>query len=170
MYLMKKIPDIGETEFHHFGLLNMILGGFFGSRLMQQIREEKGLTYGIGSYIMQTPEGNAWCISGDMNSNNAELALDETLNILKSLIDRPPKDQELERAKRYYTGQLRSGFDGAFAMAEKLKALESRGYSLNHFDKAMDCIWNCTTEDLCLLADNYLRPETFKSVLAGDIK
>jgi zinc protease len=167
--MVRNVPWISETDMHRISLLNMILGGFFGSRLMQEIREEKGLTYGIGSYIMQTHKGNIWCISGEMNSKNAGLALDETRKILRGLSTDPPKADELERAKRYYSGQLRSSFDGPFAMANKLKNLMVRNYTLQHFDTAMESIWSCSTDDLCQLADNYLNPESFKTVLAGDI-
>lgn len=170
MFMARELPQIGEVEYHHFSLLNTLLGGFFGSRLMQDIREEKGLTYGIGSYIQQTHNGNMWCISGEMNSANAGLALDETKKLLRGMITHPAMGDELERAKRYYTGQLRSGFDGPFAMAAKLRSLIGRGYSLRHFDTAMNAIWSCSTEDLCSLADNYLHPESFKTVLAGDIR
>jgi zinc protease len=167
--MVSELPWISETNIHRFSLLNMILGGFFGSRLMQEIREEKGLTYGIGSYIMQTHKGNIWCISGEMNSKNGGLALDETRKIIRGLSTNPPTGDELERAKRYYSGQLRSSFDGPFAMANKLKNLMVRQYTLAHFDTAMDSIWNCTTDNLCELADNYLKPESFKTVLAGEI-
>lgn len=170
MFMMRSLPVIGETEIHRFSLLNLILGGFFGSRLMQEIREEKGLTYGIGSYLMQTHHGNVWCISGEMNSVNAGLAMDGTKAIMRSLYQNPPTGDELDRAKRYYAGQLRASFDGPFAMAEKMKGLMVRGYTLKHFDTAMDSIWSCNTEDLCALADNYLHPESFKTVLAGDTK
>lgn len=169
LFMAKELPVIGEKEFYTYSLLNIILGGYFGSRLMQEIREEKGLTYGIGSYIMQTHKGNVWCISGEMNSANSGLALDETRNILRSLVNNPPKGEELERAKRYYSGQLRGSFDGAFAMLGKIKGLLSRDYGFSHLDAAMDTIWNCGTDELCSIADNYLHPESFKTVMAGDI-
>jgi zinc protease len=169
MFLARKVPAIGETEYHLFSLLNLILGGFFGSRLMQEIREERGLTYGIGSYIAQTTEGNLWCISGEMNSASAEEAEVATRELMLSLIENPPTGNELERAKRYYAGQLRTSFDGPFSMPSKIKGLLTRGYTFRHYDTALDSIWAATTDDLCQLANNYLRPETFHSVLAGDI-
>jgi zinc protease len=170
MFFAKEIPHISEADYHKFSLLNLILGGFFGSRLMQEIREERGLTYGIGSYISQTTYGNTWCISGEMNSTNAREAALATKELLMSMIENPPGGDELERAKRYYAGQFRSSFDGPFAMAGKLKGLMVRGYSFGHFDQALETIWSTTTDDLWQLANNYLHPETFHSVLAGDIK
>ncbi|MBS3913405.1 MAG: insulinase family protein [Bacteroidetes bacterium] len=169
MQLARKLPAIGETEYHDFAMLNLLMGGFFGSRLMQEIREKRGLTYGIGSYIQQTTDGNLWVISGEMNSQNAEAALDATLEILRSMVLDPPRGTELERAKRYFAGQLRTSFDGPFAMAGKMRGLFSRGYTLRHYTTAMDRIWSITTEELCQIADNYLNGESFHKVLAGDI-
>jgi predicted Zn-dependent peptidase len=169
MVLCRELPAIDEIQFHKMGLLNLILGGFFGSRLMQEIREERGLTYGIGSYISQTTRGNMWNISGEMNSQNARQALEATREIMQSMIDNPPAGEELNRAKSYYAGQVRSSFDGPFAMANKMRGLHLRGYTYRHLDLALDTVWSTDTAELCALADNYLRPDTFYSALAGDI-
>lgn len=169
MVLCRELPPIDEVQFHKMGLLNLILGGFFGSRLMQEIREERGLTYGIGSYISQTTRGNMWNISGEMNSQNARLALEATRELMQSMIDNPAAGEELERAKSYYAGQIRSSFDGPFAMANKMRGLHLRGYTYRHLDLALNTIWASETRELCELADNYLRPDSFYSALAGDI-
>lgn len=169
LYMGKRIAPVSETDMHGFTLLNMMLGGFFGSRLMQEIREERGLTYGIGSFISQSTDGNVWCISGEMNTKTVEEARLAIEEIMQSLITNPPQGMELERAKRYYSGQLRTSFDGPFAMANKLRNLFVRGYSYQHYDTALQSIWKLSTDDLCRLADNYLQPQTFNTVLAGDI-
>lgn len=169
LFMGKRMDTLSENEIHGFNLLNMILGGYFGSRLMQEIREEKGLTYGIGSYISQSTDGNVWCISGEMNTKNVEEARLAIIDIMNGLATNPPTGAELERAKRYYSGQLRTSFDGPFALANKLRNLFTRGYSYHHYDSAMKSIWNITSDELCQMADNYLKPETFNTVLAGDI-
>jgi predicted Zn-dependent peptidase len=166
----KTIHPLGEREIHTFSLLNMLLGGFFGSRLMQEIREEKGLTYGIGSYISQTNEGNSWCISCEMNSQNTAAAMEGIRAILEGLKTNPPAGDELERAKRYYCGQLRSSFDGPFALSSKIRNLLTRNYTYEHYSHAMDDIWKITGDELCSLADNYLNPESFHIAMAGDLK
>lgn len=169
MLMAREIPAIDEVQIHKLSLLNLILGGFFGSRLMQEIREEQGLTYGIGSYISQTTRGNMWVVSGEMNSAHAEKALDATKELMRSLVSNPPTGAELDRAKSYYAGHVRGSFDGPFAMATKLKNIHLRGFGYNHFDTSLSTIWATTTEELCALADNYLNPDTFYSVLAGEI-
>jgi len=170
LYMGMPFGPISETEIHQFALLNMLLGGFFGSRLMQEIREEKGLTYGIGSYITQSNTGNVWCISGEMNAQNVDLAREAILNILTGLSSHPPMGDELEKAKRYYSGQLRSSFDGPFALPGKIKNMLVRGYSYQYYDSALDTIWKTSSDDLCQIAYNYLKPDSFNTVLAGDIR
>lgn len=170
LYMAKRFEAVNQKDIHHFTLLNMILGGFFGSRLMQEIREERGLTYGIGSFISQTTDGNVWGISGEMNAANVPAAMEAIDEILKSLTLNPPAGDELERAKRYYSGQLRTSFDGPFSMAGKIRNLMVKGYDFDHYHSALDCIWSATTDNLMTLAHNYLQADTFNTVLAGDIK
>lgn len=168
LFMARPMPVIGEVDYHRYAMMNLMLGGFFGSRLMQEIREERGLTYGIGSYIQQTGQSNLWCISGEMNADNANAALDAVHEILRGLVTNPPKGEELDRAKRYYSGQLRSSFDGPFSMPSKIRGLLNRGYDFSHYATAMDTIWSVNTEELCQMADNYLNPESFHTVLAGN--
>jgi predicted Zn-dependent peptidase len=105
-----------------------------------------------------------------MNTSNVDQALEAILEIMNGMITNPPAGEELERAKRYYSGQLRSSFDGPFAMTQKLKNLFVRNYSFQHYDTALKSIWTATTDDLCRIADNYLHPESFNTVLAGDVE
>lgn len=167
--MAKEFPTISSAEFHKFALLNIALGGYFGSRLMQEIRENRGLTYGIGSHISQSTRGNIWSVSSEMNSANAEEATIAINEIVKSMHTSPISDEELERAKRYYTGQFRSSFDGPFAMASKMRNLYIRGFDFDYFDSALDTIWSTTSAELTQIAHNYLQPETFYSARAGEI-
>ena len=170
LQLLKHIGSLPETELHTFTLLNMILGGYFGSRLMQEIREEKGLTYGIGSYFRPAMQGRTWIISGEMNSTNAQLALDCTLEIMEKLSTELVSDEELEKAKRYYSGQFRSGFDGPFSIAAKVQQKILRNYSNLFFADTLEHIWSITPEQIKTAAQNYLDPKSFIKVMAGKIQ
>ncbi len=164
------MPAQDSETLHRLVLLNGLLGGFFGSRLMQEIREEKGLTYGIGSYIEPTPEGNRWIISGEMNSDNAELALKEMNLILESMYKHAPEGDELEKAKRYISGQIRGSFDGPFAWPGKIRQMLLRGLGFDHYRNALDIIWGSSSAELCALADTFLRPASFCTAMAGQLK
>lgn len=170
MYWAKRIKRLTIKEMHTASLLNMFLGGFFGSRLMQELREERGLTYGIGSMLSLSTTGLTWYVSGEMNSVNAEEASNATAVIMDSLVSNPPAGDELDKAKRYYAGQLRGGFDGPFSLPSKLQFLQQSGYDESYYNQALDNIWAISTEDLCEMADNFLKPDSFTKALAGDVK
>ena len=169
LQLLKHIGYLEETDLHKFTLLNMVLGGYFGSRLMQEIREEKGLTYGIGSYFRTAMDGRSWVISGEMNSENADLALECVIEIMHNLRIEKIDNEELERAKRYYSGQFRSGFDGPFSSAAKIQQKIMRQYSDNFYENTLKEIWNVSPEEILEVAQNYLDPNTFIKVMAGKV-
>lgn len=170
LQLLKHVGHLEEHDLHKFTLLNMVLGGYFGSRLMQEIREEKGLTYGIGSYFRPAMDGRSWIISGEMNSENAQLALDCVIEIIEKLRNTLIDSEELERAKRYYSGQFRSGFDGPFSNAAKVQQRIMRNYSETFYKDTLSAIWTITPEEILEVAKNYLDPNTFIKVMAGKIK
>lgn len=169
LQLIKHIGHLPENDLHKFTLLNMVLGGYFGSRLMQEIREEKGLTYGIGSYFKPAMDGRTWIISGEMNSENAQLALDCVVEIMNHLRTQPVEFEELEKAKRYYSGQFRSGFDGPFSAAAKVQQKIMRNYSDSFFENTLEHIWNITPKEILEVAQNYLDPITFIKTMAGKV-
>ena len=170
LQLIKYVGVMPEIELHQFTLLNMILGGYFGSRLMQEIREEKGLTYGIGSYFKPAMQGRTWIISGEMNSTNAQLALDCTLEIMENLRTQLVSREELEKAQRYYSGQFRSGFDGPFSIAAKVQQKILRNYTDQFFNDTLEHIWSITPEQIKTVAQNYFDPKSFIKVMAGKIQ
>jgi len=137
---------------------------------MQEIREQKGLTYGISSYFRPAMQGRSWIISGEMNSNNAHLALDCTLEIMEKIRTSLVSDEELEKAKRYYSGQFRTGFDGPFSIASKVQQKILSNYSDNFFADTLDHIWQITPQQIKTVAQNYLDPKSFIKVMSGKIQ
>jgi predicted Zn-dependent peptidase len=149
--------------------VNMFLGGFFGSRLMQDLRETRGLTYGIGSGLAQASSGFTWYISGEMNSANADAAVEACQAIMTGLSTSPPTGEELEKARRYASGQLRAGFDGPFSLPSKWQFLLQNNLPENYYTTYMDRIWSITSDEISDFAYNYLRPDSFTLALAGNL-
>ena len=145
-----------------------MLGGYFGSRLMQILREEKGLTYGIGSYFKPAFNDYTWTIAGDLNSDNIEASISTIHDIFSGLKTILLDDSELDKIKQYYSGQFRSGFDGPFSMGGKIQHLMYRGLGEDYYNTVLPGIWSITKEELMSLANNYLHPESFIHVMAGD--
>ena len=169
MYLARTLPEMDMRTLQLASLVNMFLGGFFGSRLMQDLRETRGLTYGIGSGISPSSNGYTWYVSGEMNSSNADAALEATLEIMKNIASNPPSGDELDKAKRYAAGQMRAGFDGPFALPRKIQFLLQRGFDEQYYTSYMDTLWSISSEEISQFADNYLQPEAFTIALAGKL-
>lgn len=169
MRWMKHVGGLDEKETHKYSLLNMVLGGYFGSRLMQELREKQGLTYGISSYFKPLWKGRSWNISGEMNSANTDKAVEAVKNIIHDLQQTNIPQDELERAKRYYAGMFRSGFDGPFAQATKALQTIVRDYSAQYYAETLESIWSIDSSSLLQLAQNDLNTNSFVKVVAGDV-
>jgi predicted Zn-dependent peptidase len=150
-------------------LLNFVLGGYFGSRLMQELREKQGLTYGIGSYFKPAFDDYTWIISGEMNSENMEktlVAIDSILIDLKTnLIDL----EELTKLKQYYSGVFRSGFDGPFALSGKVQSNIMKHQDAKYYATVLPEIWSINSEEILRCANKYLTDNSFVIALAGNI-
>ncbi|MEN9318498.1 MAG: hypothetical protein RL712_1068 [Bacteroidota bacterium] len=164
----KHVCPTDQQERYGLTLLNLALGGFFGSRLMQILREEKGLTYGIGSYFKPAFNDYTWTIAGDLKSENATEAIAVMHTIFDDLKSNLLSDNELNKIKQYYSGQFRGGFDGPFAMGGKFQHLLYRGLDMGYYANVLPGIWRVTAEEVRELANNYLDPESFIHVLSGD--
>ncbi len=169
MVLQCHLDKTEPTVNFQLSLLNMVLGGYFGSRLMQELREKQGLTYGISSFFKQAFLGKTWTIAGEMNSNNAEVALQKTLEIAEQLRAQPIPEDELERAKRYYGGMFRQGFDGPFSTASKTQSIFLQDLKPDYYQSALKVIWETTSEDLRELAQTHLNTNNFVKVLSGKV-
>lgn len=163
------LGSFSEKEIHHLSLLNLIFGGFFGSRLMQEIREKRGLTYGIHSYLNFNGSGYDLMISSDTNSSKVEETIGAIQELMESLKTNPPAAEELEKAKRYYCGQLRASFDGPFQLSSKIRSLSNKNYSVDYYNLAIPAILSAKTESIQKLAEKHFDQNRLFWSFAGNI-
>lgn len=163
----KKGVRITEEDYAGFQLLNTVLGGYFGSRLMSNIREEKGYTYGIQSFNVSMPESSYWCISADVNSDYTQATIDETLKEIKKLQTELIPEDELTLVKNYFHGDLLREIDGVFSQSDALKHKLNYGLTNEIYLTIIDKIKHCRAEDLLELANKYWNPDTMYIVTAG---
>jgi predicted Zn-dependent peptidase len=168
LHIAKHIKPKDQQERFGLTLLNLVLGGYFGSRLMQILREERGLTYGVGSFFKPAFDDYTWTISGDLKSETAEESITVVHEIFEDLKKNLISNEELNKIKQYYAGQFRGGFDGPFAMGGKYQHVLYRGLDLNYYNTVLPGIWSVTAEDVNALANNYLDPNSFIHVLSGE--
>ena len=97
--------------------VNTILGGYFGSRLIRNIREEKGYTYGIYSSVLSMVDASALIISSEVNARYTQQAIEEVFKEIRKLQTEKVSDEELQLVRNYMTGSLLQQFDGSFSLA-----------------------------------------------------
>jgi zinc protease len=156
-----------NPDYYHFQVLNTILGGYFGSRLMANIREDKGFTYGIGSGVMSLVHTGYFFISTEVGTDVTNQALDETYKEIKILREELVGDQELETVKNYILGQILRSVDGPFALADKYKAIWEFGLDYSYFENYFKAIQNVTPSQIRDMANKYLKQEDLIECVVG---
>jgi zinc protease len=156
-----------HNDYPGLKFLNVLLGGYFGSRLMKNIREEKGFTYGIHSSISSFELSGFKMISTEVGKENAEQAIDEIYKEIRLLLTKPPAPDELEVVRNYMSGEMVRMFDGPFAIAESFRAVWEFGLDLNYFVRMTDTIRNITPDEILRLANTYYKPDDLYEITAG---
>jgi zinc protease len=157
-----------HPDFPALSLLVTLLGGYFGSRLMANIREDKGFTYGIGAGIVSMLEAGYFVIYSEMANEYVNPAIGEIQKELLKLIHDPISESELDRVKNFMLGDFIRSFDGPFQAAETLASIHGYKldpeYYINHFEK----IKSTTSHELQALAQKWLQPSDMFTVIAGN--
>lgn len=157
--------DKDHPDFLPMQILNTLYGGYFGSRLMSNIREEKGFTYGIYSYIAAYPKQTMIMITSEVGRNVAQPTLDEILMEMNRLKEEKVDEQELLLVKNYMLGGLLSDLDGPFSIMRFWKSYILNNQGKMEFNKRIETFKNVTVEELQALAIKYYIPENFYTVV-----
>lgn len=158
-----------NPDYFQFSVLNTILGGFFGSRLQKNIREEKGYTYGISSSIVPLKRAGYWAVGTDVNKENAAETCSEIRKEMRTLQETLIPSDELEIVKSYLMGSFTGELTQAFDIADKLKVIYLEGLPSDFYDQFQHAIMACTAKDLRELANKHLDPSGLHEVIVGAI-
>lgn len=158
-------PNRHHPDFKKVVVLNTIFGGFFGSRLMANIREEKGYTYGIYSYLQNHINHSAWVISTEAGKDVCEAAVAEVYKEMQQLRDLPVEPEELLLVQNYLLGTILGDLDGPFQIIAKWKNIILNNLGESYFYESMDAIRNVDAAELQQLANKYLQPEFFYELI-----
>jgi predicted Zn-dependent peptidase len=142
-------------------VLNNILGGYFGSRLMSNIREDKGYTYGIHSYLQDHIQQSAWLVSTEVGKDVCEAAINEIYKEMKRLQDEPVGEEELQLVRNYMMGSILGDLDGPFHVIARWKNYILNNLDETYFYNAINTIRTVSAGELQQLAKKYLNPEAF---------
>ncbi len=157
-----------HPDFPALMVLNTVLGGYFGSRLMTNLREEKGYTYGIGSILMPYRDACLLSIKAEVGANHTESAIAEIMHEMDCLRQTPIPPQELELVKNYLMGELLRQFDGPFATADTVMgAYQHNDMDLDYRVRTIDTVRTVTSAQLLQLAQQHLTPKGLVISTAG---
>lgn len=163
----RKLFNRTNADYRKLQLLNMILGGYFGSRLMKNIREDKGLTYGIYSVLESYLDDGCFYIEADVNSKKTDIVIQEIINELTILNNRPIEEKELNTAKNYLLGSILRGIDGPFSIMDRNRIIIDYGFDKAYYDELIDIIRQTTASELLDLSNKYFKPDNLVHIVCG---
>jgi zinc protease len=146
---------------------NEILGGYFGSRLMKNIREEKGLTYGISSHLITLRNDGYFMIGTDVKKEFTQQTIDEIKKEIYKLQTELVGEEELQTVKNFMAGEFAGSLNTAFEVADRRKILLLDGLPADFFNRYIDQIHATTSEDVLEMAKLYLNPADMLEVVVG---
>ena len=156
-----------NPDYFKFQVLNTILGGYFGSRLMANIREDKGYTYGIGSGLASLVNGGFFYISTEVGTDVTNDTLKEIYKEIKLLREELVDADELETVRNYVLGQFLRSVDGPYSLADKFKAIWEYGLDYDYFEKYFEAVKTITPEEIKTLANTYLQEKDLIELVVG---
>lgn len=166
--LGKIVINKNHPDYHKLDIVNTILGGFFGSRLMKKIREEKGYTYGINSGLVSLKNACYFVILSEVKSDFTKNAISDILSEIKKLRTEYVSLDELRLVKNYMLGDLLRSFDGPFEISSNIRSLLDMDLDINYFNQSIKEIKGITPEEIKLIANKYLHEDTLIKTIAGN--
>jgi zinc protease len=157
-----------DPDFVTAYVMNFVLGdGGFGSRLMAEIREKRGLTYGI--YTGLAAFENGGFLVGSVSTQNARVG--ETLDVLRAELEKMaengPTEKELEEAKTYLTGSYALRFDSSSKIASQLLGIQQQDLGIDYVKKRNELIRAVTVEDARRVAKRLVDPSRLTISIVG---
>lgn len=158
-------PNRHHPDFLKAQVLNNVFGGFFGSRLMSNIREDKGYTYGIYSFLENHIQESAWIVSTEAGRDVSEAAVVEVYKEMERLRNEPVGEEELLLVRNYMMGIILGDLDGPFHIINRWKNIILNGLDKDYFYNQIGVIKTVSAAELQELADRYLKPELFYELI-----
>jgi predicted Zn-dependent peptidase len=154
-----------HPDFIDLHIATTVLGGYFGSRLMNNLREDKGYTYGVGSYLIPYLRSGFFGISTEVGLEHCDAAVNEIYNELDKLHQQTISEEELLRVKNYLTGTYLKNFDGPFNIMNQYTSLVSQNLTQDYTQKYLDSITQITSSRIQELFETYLDKASLSSVI-----
>lgn len=165
------LPAI-QREHPDYNALRMTvtaLGGYFGSRLMMNIREDKGYTYGISAALLGAKEGGYITISAQCDNRYTEALIDEVRAELRRMADEALSADEMARLRFNVASDLASTLDSPMTMMDYYELIRTVGIPPDYFEARQHTLASVTPETICRLSETWLKPDELRISIAGDL-
>ncbi len=156
-----------HADYPYLALGTYLLGGFFGSRLMKVIREEKGLTYGIHAHINTYRKASVFSVAADVNQQHTDAAIEECLRQIRELREGRFSEKEIELARNHFIGNLQNEMSNAFAHMERFKALHLFQLPPAYYQNLLIKIDKARKEDIALAIEKHIHEKDMIIAVAG---
>ena len=144
-----------------------VFGGYFGSRLMSNIREEKGYTYGISAGIMFYPDSGLLIVSTETDNEYVEPLIQEVYHEIDRLHQEVVPVEELSMVRNYMLGEMCRSYESAFSLSDAWIFIATSGLGDDYFSRSLQAVQEVTPAELQYMAQRYLCKEKLKEVIAG---
>jgi zinc protease len=151
-------------------VLNMLLGGYFNSRINLNLREKHGFTYGARSFFDTRKQTGAFAVSTEVRTEVTARAVEEIINELTLIRKEPVSADELSMVKNYIIGSFPLSIETPQQVAGRISTLALYGLDANYYDTFRDTVAALSREDLLRTAETYIHPDTVTIAASGDSK
>lgn len=163
----KPLFNRSHPDYVKMQMVSTILGGYFGSRLMANIREDKGYTYGIGSAVVPLRNTGYFFLTTEVGVDVCDAALKEIYFEINRLQTEEVTDQELKLVKNYVLGSFLKSVDGPFAQMDKYQLVKDSKLTYQYFDDYIATVKSMTKEDVIRLSKAYLAIDSLSELVVG---
>ena len=159
--------DRVHPDFLKARVMVTLFGGYFGSRLMSNIREDKGYTYGIGAGIVNCPGSGVLAITTEADNQYINSIITEVYREMDKMCNDLAPQEELEMVRNYMLGDFCRSYEGPFSLSEAWIYTKTADLDDDFFVRQVDSIRSITAEEIRTLAQRYLCKENLIEVVAG---
>ncbi len=163
----KRVINKLHPDYIKLSVSNVVLGGYFGSRLMANIREDKGYTYGIYSTIGSLLNSGYFVIGAETGKDVYEKTLEEIYKEIKILRTKLVPEKELNRVRNYLIGKFIKNFDGALSLSEAFKSILNSNLDYSYYEKYFENIKTITPETIREVFDEYLHEDSMITIVSS---
>jgi len=156
-----------HPDYYKLRVLVTIFGGYFGSRLMSNIREDKGYTYGISSGIASYPDTGVFMVATEAANEYVEDIIKEVYHEMSVLQTDLVPDSELNMVRNYMLGDMCRSYEGPFSLSDAWMFIQTSHLSDSYFEESLNALISVTAEELRILAQKYFDQENMVEVIAG---